>query len=39
MTQEPEIIGDWLRERVLGSGAFGIVTLWRNSLTNEKLGK
>lgn len=38
MIQEPEIIDIWVREKVLGSGAFGIVTLWRNSATNEKIG-
>lgn len=39
MIQEPEFIGDWIRERVLGSGAFGVVTLWKNSTTGDTIGR
>lgn len=36
---EPEILGDWTRERVLGCGGFGVVTLWKNEKTNDKIGR
>lgn len=39
MDNEPEIIEKWERERVLGCGGFGIVTLWKNTDTGEKIGK
>ena len=31
------IVDNWRRESVLGSGAFGIISLWRNVTTNERL--
>lgn len=37
MTDEPEILGDWSREKILGCGGFGVVTLWGNDKTNEKI--
>lgn len=30
-------IGDWTKDRVLGSGSFGVVVLWRHNRTDEKL--
>ncbi|XP_072941643.1 inhibitor of nuclear factor kappa-B kinase subunit beta [Epargyreus clarus] len=30
-------IGDWIKDRVLGSGSFGIVVLWRHKDSDEKL--
>lgn len=30
-------IGDWVKDRVLGSGSFGIVVLWKHKETGEKL--
>lgn len=39
MTDEPEILGDWSREKILGCGGFGVVTLWGNDKTNEKIGR
>lgn len=30
-------VGDWVKERVLGSGSFGVVMLWRHKDTAEKL--
>ncbi|CAH0726719.1 unnamed protein product, partial [Brenthis ino] len=30
-------IGDWIKDRVLGSGSFGIVVLWRHKNNEEKL--
>lgn len=30
-------IGDWIRDRVLGSGSFGVVVLWKHKRTDEKL--
>ncbi|XP_013162356.1 PREDICTED: inhibitor of nuclear factor kappa-B kinase subunit beta [Papilio xuthus] len=30
-------IGDWVKDRVLGSGSFGIVVLWKHKHTEEKL--
>lgn len=39
MFDEPDIIDDWVRERVLGTGGFGIVTLWKNSSTGDAFGR
>ncbi|XP_050089110.1 inhibitor of nuclear factor kappa-B kinase subunit beta [Anopheles aquasalis] len=33
--EDPPVIGDWCREKRLGSGGFGVVTLWRNKLTQQ----
>ncbi|KAG7302291.1 hypothetical protein JYU34_013787 [Plutella xylostella] len=30
-------VGDWVKDRVLGSGSFGIVILWKHKRTDEKL--
>ncbi|XP_053608767.1 inhibitor of nuclear factor kappa-B kinase subunit beta [Plodia interpunctella] len=30
-------IGDWVKDRVLGSGSFGTVVLWKHQKTDEKL--
>ncbi|XP_068631178.1 inhibitor of nuclear factor kappa-B kinase subunit alpha [Battus philenor] len=30
-------IGDWVKDRVLGSGSFGTVVLWKHKHTEEKL--
>ncbi|CAK1542949.1 unnamed protein product [Leptosia nina] len=30
-------IGDWIKDRVLGSGSFGIVVLWKHKTSEEKL--
>lgn len=30
-------IGDWVKDRVLGSGSFGVVVLWKHKETGEKL--
>ncbi|XP_044738055.1 inhibitor of nuclear factor kappa-B kinase subunit beta isoform X2 [Chrysoperla carnea] len=35
MIEEPQIIEVWSKERILGSGGFGIVTLWKNNVTEE----
>lgn len=32
-----ESIGEWKKDKVLGSGGFGIVVLWRNKDTNEAI--
>ncbi|XP_053694536.1 inhibitor of nuclear factor kappa-B kinase subunit beta [Sabethes cyaneus] len=32
---DPSAIGDWHREKRLGSGGFGVVTLWKNQVTKE----
>ncbi|KAG8229691.1 hypothetical protein J437_LFUL010280 [Ladona fulva] len=32
---EPTVIENWERQRVLGSGGFGVVTLWRNKITSQ----
>lgn len=29
--------GDWKREKILGSGGFGVITLWSNVNTNERI--
>ncbi|EAT37467.1 AAEL010548-PA, partial [Aedes aegypti] len=34
-SEDPPFIGDWHREKRLGSGGFGFVTLWKNHKTNE----
>lgn len=36
---EAPFIGDWTRERSLGSGGFGTVILWKNTKTKEAVGK
>uniref|UniRef100_A0A2M4A6D7 IkappaB kinase n=1 Tax=Anopheles triannulatus TaxID=58253 RepID=A0A2M4A6D7_9DIPT len=33
--EDPPVIGDWCREKRLGSGGFGVVTLWRNKTTKQ----
>lgn len=35
--EDESVIGDWIRQKVLGSGSFGTVSLWRNLKTDEKL--
>lgn len=30
-------VGDWTKDRVLGSGSFGVVVLWKHKRTDEKL--
>ncbi|KAL0878692.1 hypothetical protein ABMA27_003747 [Loxostege sticticalis] len=30
-------IGDWIKDRVLGSGSFGVVVLWKHQKTQERL--
>lgn len=35
----PNEIGDWKKILELGSGAFGIVSLWKNSANNDCIGK
>ncbi|XP_059475472.1 inhibitor of nuclear factor kappa-B kinase subunit alpha isoform X2 [Neocloeon triangulifer] len=37
MCDEPAEIEGWLRQQVLGSGAFGVVTLWKNRETGEQI--
>lgn len=37
--EEPIVIKDWIREKTLGSGGFGIVALWKNTKTNESIGR
>jgi hypothetical protein len=39
MADEPTEIGVWVREQVLGSGGFGVVTLWRNTEKGNLIGK
>jgi serine/threonine protein kinase len=34
-TSDPPFVGDFFKERKLGSGAFGTVDLWRNKKTNQ----
>ncbi|XP_049767760.1 inhibitor of nuclear factor kappa-B kinase subunit alpha isoform X2 [Schistocerca cancellata] len=36
-TEDPSELGDWLKQRVLGSGGFGVVTLWKNKQTGETI--
>lgn len=33
--EDPPFIGDWYREKRLGSGGFGVVTQWRNHKTQQ----
>lgn len=35
---DPDFIGDWHRERKLGSGGFGTVMLWKHRQTGQKVG-
>lgn len=37
--EDPPFIGDWHREKRLGSGGFGVVTQWRNQKTQQTVGK
>lgn len=32
-------IANWIKVSVLGSGAFGVVSLWKNDISNEFIGK
>ncbi|XP_054261120.1 inhibitor of nuclear factor kappa-B kinase subunit alpha [Macrosteles quadrilineatus] len=34
---DPDVLGLWERDRVLGTGGFGIVTLWNNRKTEDKV--
>lgn len=34
-SEDPPFVEDWHREKRLGSGGFGFVTLWKNHKTNE----
>lgn len=36
---EPLEVANWVRERVLGSGGFGQVTLWRHKTKDEMIGE
>lgn len=36
---DPLHLGSWCRDRVLGTGGFGIVTLWKNNKTSQRVGK
>jgi hypothetical protein len=36
---EPSEVANWVRERVLGSGGFGQVTLWRHKKKDEMIGE
>lgn len=33
----PNQYGDWVRKRILGSGAFGSVHLWKNSRNGQEI--
>lgn len=33
--EDPPFVGDWIREKKLGSGGFGVVTQWRNQKTQQ----
>lgn len=37
--EDPLHVGPWEKDRVLGTGGFGIVTLWKNKVTQERVGK
>lgn len=37
--EDPPFIGDWHRQKKLGSGGFGVVTLWKNQKTQQCVGK
>jgi hypothetical protein len=39
MVDEPAEIEGWMRQQVLGCGAFGVVTLWKNRETGQKIGE
>lgn len=39
MIDELPYIGDWIRERSLGTGGFGTVMLWKNSKAKEAVGE
>jgi len=39
MVDEPAEIEGWMRQQVLGCGAFGVVTLWKNRETGKKIGE
>lgn len=36
---DPAFVGDWVREKKLGAGGFGVVTLWKNAKTDERVGE
>jgi len=36
---EPLEVENWVRDRVLGSGGFGQVTLWRHKTKDEMIGE
>lgn len=36
---DPDFIGDWHREKKLGSGGFGTVMLWKHRHTEQRIGK
>lgn len=36
---EQEVYGSWEKDRVLGCGGFGTVTLWKNSVNDDMIGK
>lgn len=36
---ESSSLGPWCRLKVLGRGGFGLVTLWRNQITDEHIGE
>ena len=38
-TDDSTEIDNWERERVLGSGGFGEVTLWKHRTKNTMIGK
>lgn len=37
-TENPTRLGEWESVKILGSGGFGIVTLWKHAKHNEKVG-
>lgn len=37
--EDPLHVGPWEKDRVLGTGGFGIVTLWKNKVNQERVGK
>ena len=36
--EDPKILGSWVHERILGSGGFGIVSLWKNKQDEFTVG-
>lgn len=36
--EDPPFIGDWHFVKKLGAGGFGLVKLWQNSKTGQKIG-